>query len=238
MDVSGTAIVGFGVLRLVPDAGKKARFDIRYEEKPGDYGAGAGDDFQLFVLPGDAFAKKSSAYANEFLAFTRTHGSLTGTNYVLRTSVSVAAETSVLVGYGPWTAPDSGRPAGDRPVFRIDVVPHGGAFEWIESEAGELITNNWTNRPDVQRGGPYAKESMWVEVRPMILYDGRMVRASDEPAGPDPVLDFGVGGDPRDALDRTEQADDAVAARNRADRRIVMTRELAEKFRRVPIRWR
>lgn len=238
IDPTGTAIVGFGLLRLVPEPGKTARFDLRYEEKPGDYGAGASDEFQFFVLPGDAFARKASAYADEFLTFTRTHGSLSGTTYTLRASVSVASETTVIVGYGPWTAPDSGRPSGDRPVFRIDVTPHLGAFEWLESEAGELITTNWTNRPGVKRGGPYAKEDVWIEVRPLILYDGRSVRAADETDPPNPALNFGEGIDPRDALDRTEQLDDATAAANRADRRIVMTRELAEKFRRVPIRWR
>ncbi len=241
IDATGTAIVGFGVLRLVPDPGKTARFDFRYDEKPGDYGAGAGDDFQFFALPGDAFAKKTSAYADQFLFFTRTHGSLSGTTYTLRASIQAASEMLVIVGYGPWTAPDSGRPSGDRPVFRIDVTPRNGAFEWLESEAGELITTNWTNRPGVKRGGPYSKEDVWIEVRPLILYDGRMVRADGEPdAAADVYQEPDLQGSDvaRDALDREEFNADMRAAAARLDRRIVMTRELAEKFRRVPIRWR
>lgn len=237
IDPDGTSIVGFGLLRLVPAAGKTSRFDIRYQEKPGDYGGGVGEEYQLFVLPGDVFAKKPYAYADEFLTFTRTHGSLGSGTYVLRTSVDVAAETTVLVCYGPWTAPDAGRPAGDRPVFRLDVTSKDGAFEWVESEAGELVTTNWTNRPGVKRGGPYPRDNVWVEVRPMILYDGRTVRAADEPPAAVPhVVYVPVPGE--SAQDAHEEDADAQAAAARADRRLVMTRELAEKFRRVPIRWR
>jgi hypothetical protein len=233
LDPAGTSIVGFGILRVVPPPGAvSAKFGLRYEEKPSDYSAG--DEFQLFVLPGDAFAAKSSAYANEFLAFTRTHSA----GYTLQTSFEVTSERTVLVAYGPWTAPDIGRPPGDRPTFRIDVSPQRGAegrtgaFEWLESEAGELITTNWTNRPEVQRGRPYAKETMWIEVKPLILYDARFVRTPDEVdvASVAPS----AGGD----ADAREESEDRAAAAARSDRRIVMARELAEKFRRVPIRWR
>jgi hypothetical protein len=121
----------------------------------------------------------------------------------------------------------------------VDVTPHDGAFEWIESEMGELITNNWTNRPDVKRGGPYKKDTLWAEVRPMILYDGRLVRAEDEPPAVGPLyVEPPTGENPREDQNRKECADDEAAVRARMDRRIVMTRELAEKFRRVPIRWR
>jgi hypothetical protein len=237
IDSDGTSIVGFGLLRLVPAPGKTTRFDIRYQEKQGDYSAGIGEDYQLFVLPGDAFAKKPYAYADEFLTFTRTYGSLGSGAYVLRTSVSVAAETTVLVCYGPWTAPDAGRPSGDRPVFRLEVTSKDGAHEWLESEAGELITTNWTNRPGVKRGGPYPRDNVWVEVRPMILYDGRSVRAADEVSDAAArVVYVPVPGE--SAQDAREEDADAQASSARADRRIVMTRELAEKFRRVPIRWR
>lgn len=237
IDADGTSIVGFGLLRLVPAAGKTSRFDIRYQEKRGDYGGGVGEDYQLFVLPGDAFAKKPNAYADEFLTFTRTYGSLGSGAYVLRTSVSVAAETTVLVCYGPWTAPDAGRPSGDRPVFRLEVTSHDGAYEWLESEAGELITTNWTNRPGLKRGGPYPRDNVWVEVRPMILYDGRSVRAVDEPPAAAPHVAY-VPVPGESAADAREEDADSQAAAARADRRIVMTRELTEKFRRVPIRWR
>lgn len=245
LDTTGTSIVGFGLLRLVPDPGRKARFHLRYRETATDYGGGTDGEYQLFVLPGDAFAAKPRAYADEFLAFTRTHGSLrAGSTYTLAASVEADRETTVIVAYGPWTAPDAGRPAGDRPVFRLDVRAEGGAFEWLESEAGELITTNWTNRPGVARGGPYPRDNVWIEVQPLILYDGRMVRAADEapltsfllPAPAEPASD-----DPearRRAADRRQESADLAAASARADRRIVMTRELAARFRRVPIRWR
>lgn len=235
IDPSGTAIVGFGVLRVVPTtAGKPAWFDLRYEEKPGDYGAGSGSEFQLFVLRGDAFATKTNAYADEFKAFTRTKATDDG-DYSLKTTFTVNEESTVLVCYGPWTAPDSGRPSGDRPAFRIDVTPHDGTFEWIESEAGELITNNWTNRPGVKRGGVCSRDDpQWVEVRPMILYDGRFVVTPEEAAHDLEAAKVAGGGN----QDANEENEDHVNAVLRLQRRIVMTRELAEKFRRVPIRWR
>jgi hypothetical protein len=237
LDSTGTAIVGFGILRVVPERGKDATFEIRYEETPTDYAAG--DQFQLFILPGDAFAKKSSAYADEFISFDRTHAYSGGKSYALGVSFAAASETTVLVCYGPWTAPDTGRPAGDVPTFNLRVTPHNAAYEWVESEAGELITTNWTNRPGVKRGGPYIRDNVWVEVKPLILYDGRMVRTADEPARVLPgFADTMSLGDPVAALDRRDEDADEIAVSRRADHRITMTRELAEKFRRVPIRWR
>ena len=235
IDQSGTAIVGFGLLRVVPSPGKTATFDVRYVEKSSDYGQGTGG-YQLFVLPGDAYAKKTSAYADEFLAFTRSAPS-DDSDVTLTASFQAASETTLLVGYGPWTAPDSGRPSGDRPVFRLDVTPHDGAFEWIESEMGELITNNWTNRPGVKRGGSFGKDDpQWVEVRPMILYDGRMAADADHE-------ELKSGGPIRKvpapaSRDQEEARTDGQAYLARSDRRIPLTHELAEKFRRVPIRWR
>jgi len=235
IDLSGTAIVGFGLLRVVPSPGRTATFDVRYVEKSSDYGQGTGG-YQLFVLPGGAYANKTSAYADEFLAFTRSAPSQDA-DVTLTASFQAASETTVLVCYGPWTAPDSGRPSGDRPVFRLDVTPHDGAFEWIESEMGELITNNWTNRPGVKRGGPFGKDDpQWVEVRPMILYDGRMVRTPDEAAAENENVVPHVG--PAGSPDLAEETQDHNAGVARADRRITMTADLAEKFRRVPIRWR
>jgi hypothetical protein len=235
IDLSGTAIVGFGLLRVVPSPGKTATFDVRYVEKSSDYGQGTGG-YQLFVLPGDAYAKKTSAYADEFLAFTRSKPSQ-DSDVTLTASFQAASETTVLVAYGPWTAPDSGRPSGDRPVFRLDVTPHDGAFEWIESEMGELITNNWTNRPGVKRGGPFGKDDpQWVEVRPMILYDGRMAAdAQFEELKSDGPLERIPAPASRD---QEEARADGQAYLVRSDRRILLTHDLAEKFRRVPIRWR
>ena len=238
IDPSGTAIVGFGLLRVVPSPGKTATFDVRYVEKSSDYGQGTGG-YQLFVLPGDAYAKKTGAYADEFLAFARSKPS-EDSDVTLTTSFEAASETTVLVCYGPWTAPDSGRPAGDRPVFHLDVTPHDGAFEWVESEMGELITNNWTNRPGVKRGGPSrGDDPQWVEVRPMILYDGRMVQTTAEAHRDNSDIEpFVAGGPGPGTMDPYEEWQDHFYGRARSDRRITMTPDLAEKFRRVPIRWR
>ena len=244
LDPGGTSIVGFGLLRVVPASGGSA-FTVRYRETPRDYGAGTA--YQLFVLPGDVFAESENVFAQQFLAFTR---SVAGSTAMYELSIEFRAEreTTVLVAYGPWTAPDTGRPPGDEPTFTLDVEPASGArFEWIESEAGELITTDWTGRPGVTRGepvtDPVTSQPVWLEVRPLILYDARLVRAADEPAD--------VAGPPRPetpaaadastslaALDLAERTADLAAAAARRDRRIVMTRGLAEKLRRVPIRWR
>jgi hypothetical protein len=238
IDPTGDAIVGFGLLRVVPPLGGGS-FRVHYKEKPTEYTAS--DQFQLFVLPGDAFARKENAYASEFLAFTRTDPAAADGYADLTVTFHVDAETTVIVGYGPWTAPDSGRPPGDVPTFSLTVTPvePAGAFEWCESEMGELITTNWTNRPGVKRGAPVhdavADADLFVEVRPMILYDGRMVRtAEDELALRLHFDQYAGGGGHRD---EPNLADQRLAA-ERTDHRITMTDSLAEKFRRVPIRWR
>jgi hypothetical protein len=253
LDVRGTSIVGFGILRLVPGPAGPATFRIRYREVPDGYATTG--DLQLFVLPGDAFAAKDRAYAGEFLAFART-ADRTPTDATgalsLETTVTASRERTVLVAYGPWTAPDAGRPAGDVPTFSLDVTSDDGAFEWVESEAGELITTNWSNRPGVARGEPVAdplrpSAQLHLEVRPMILYDGRLVRAADEPVACDLAAARALreeadalerAGDGDLATDRRERAADLEACDARADRRLVLTPALAEKFRRVPIRWR
>jgi len=238
LDVTGDSIVGFGLLRVVPPKGGGS-FRVRYRETQTEYSSG--DQYQLFVFPGDGFATKEMVHAGEFLAFTRTEPSTADGYGDLTVTFRVARETTVVVAYGPWTAPDAGRPPGDHPTFSLEVTPvdTGGAFEWVESEMGELITTNWTNRPDVKRGAPVhdpvADADLFVEVRPMILYDGRMVRAADEPLAP-PRREVGVGESPPQASDSLERASDAGAFHQRSDRRIAMTRALTERFRRVPIR--
>jgi hypothetical protein len=259
LEVRGTSIVGFGLLRVVPPDGRAATFRVRYRETPDGYATTG--NLQVFVLPGDAFAVRDRAFAGEFLAFARTADEAeTGDDGALRVETSFTAdrERTVLVAYGPWTAPDAGRPAGDAPVFAIDIASEdGGTFEWVESEAGELITTNWTNRPGVARGAslrdPLGGGDLWIEVRPMILYDGRMVRAADEPPAaaeslapgtPSPAaLRADAERHERDgraavAADLRERAADLESHLARADHRLVLTPVLAEKFRRVPIRWR
>jgi hypothetical protein len=251
-----------GILRVVPAAGGTSTFRIRYHEFPDGYATKG--NLQLFVLPGDAFATSDRAHAGDFLAFTRTADEQkTDADGALRleTSFTTGRERTVLVGYGPWTAPDAGRPAGDVPTFALAVTSDTGEHEWLESEAGEFITTNFSLRPEVARGSPFRDPirdplappgapgaDLHIEIRPMILYDARLVRAADEPAeapsGPSPAALRAEA----DALEkegrralaagRRERAADLEAAAARADRRIVMTPPLAEKFRRVPIRWR
>lgn len=255
---TGTSIVGMGILRVVPAPGGPATFRIRYHEFPDGYATKG--NLQLFVLPGDAFATDDRAHAGDFLAFARTADEqTTDDDGALRLEVSFTAESerTLLVGYGPWTAPDAGRPAGDVPTFSLTVTSDRGEHEWLESEAGEFITTNFSLRREVARGKPFRdplaapgapNADLYIEIRPMILYDARLVRASNEapdaPAGPSPAAlraeadAHEKAGRAAIAADRRERAADLEAAAARADRRIVMTPTLAEKFRRVPIRWR
>ncbi len=258
IDFQGTTTLGFGILRLVPPPGGSATFEIRYRDTPDGYAMS--DNAQLLVLPGDAFAATEMAYADDFLAFTRTPPPVKGAGYAselkLDVSVTVTAETTVIVGYGPWTGADVGRPSGDDHTFDLHVVGDEplAEHEWVESEAGELITMNWTQRPGLARGGsiedPITTRPVWLEVRPLILYDARLARSSDEPAatlpgsGPSPAaldqeaeLHVAAGRDDR-ARDAQERAADLRAELERRDRRIVLTPGLTERFRRVPIRWR
>ncbi len=258
LDFRGTSVLGFGILRVVPPPGGGA-FRIDYRDTPGD-GYSITDNAQLFVLPGAAFAAEGRAWAGDFLAFARTPPY--GADYpvpeslLLDVTVQVAEETTLLVAYGPWTGPDTGRPPGDDPTFSLSVtaVTPGGAHAWLESEAGEMITTNWTPRPDVERGSstvdPITRAPLWIEVRPLILYDASLARASDEPAETDlgdapdvaslrrQAQEFRAAGRSALALDASERAADLAAVVARRDRRIVLTPELAERFRRVPIRWR
>jgi len=241
IDPTGDSIVGFGLLRVVPPKGGGS-FRVHYTEKPTEYSSG--DQYQLFVMPGDAYATKDRVHAGEFLAFTRTDPANADGYADLTATFRVADETTLIVAYGPWTAPDAGRPPGDHPTFRLDVTPvdANGAFEWIESEMGELITTNWTNRPDVKRGAPtrdaVGGADLFVEVRPMILYDGRSVRAADEPPEATRAVAAPDGDPDREKADVADHAADLASLTARRDSRVVMTRALTERFRRVPIRWR
>jgi hypothetical protein len=97
---------------------------------------------------------------------------------------------------------------------------------------------------------PVTGTDVWIEVRPLILYDSALARAADEPAerrlgsAPDPdalladAAQFERAGKSDLAADARERAEDLRAIAERSDRRIVVTPELARRFRRVPIRWR
>ena len=115
----------------------------------------------------------------------------------LDVEIEATEETTFLVAYGPWTDPDTGRPPGDRHTFNLVVTPiaddagRRGQYDWIESEAGELISSNWSHRPELARGKRIPAAAFFgrrpplptvhLEIRPLILYDARLVRASDEP---------------------------------------------------------
>ena len=106
------------------------------------------------------------------------------------------------------------RPPSDRHTFDLDVdCLDGGDYRWVESEAGEMVTTNWTARPGVKRGGaavdPLTGERVWIETRILVLYDPKWARAADAPAATD------------------------------ADReRMPLEPDLHATLRRVPIRWR
>ena len=274
LSVEGTSIVGFGILRLIPSGDGPTRFEIHYEDSPDGYGVS--DNLQLFVLPGDAFAEREMVYGHDLLAFDFLPSDGTGGGTLtygydsldvgyeptmeLTVGIEVSEEATFIVAYGPWTDPDTGRPPGDQHTLTLDVktVSGAGEHEWVESEAGEIITSNWSHRPMLARGEPIRPEvfaskptpQIHLEIRPLILYDSRLVRAADEPV--DTTLDGAPSptelraeadrlekeGESALAADRRERAADLEALADRRDRRIVMTPALAEKFRRVPIRWR
>src|SRR5439155_5133275 len=98
LDESGTAILGFGLLRVAPSApGGRCVVDVRYEEKPSEYGQF--DAVQVLVLPGDAFAKDGRAFADRALAWAR---SSPGT-YEARASFPVVGPALVVVAFGPYS---------------------------------------------------------------------------------------------------------------------------------------
>src|SRR5687768_18235301 len=66
LDESGTALLGFGILRVAPtDAATPGTLELRYEERPTDYAAF--DAVQVLVLPADAFAADGRAFAERAL---------------------------------------------------------------------------------------------------------------------------------------------------------------------------
>src|SRR5262245_27915132 len=87
LDPRGTSIVGFGLLRVVPEGGRAAVVGIRYREIPDGYSTTG--NLQLFVLSADAFAKRDRAFAGDFLALARTEDEAKADDdYALKTSVS------------------------------------------------------------------------------------------------------------------------------------------------------
>ncbi len=213
LSTEGTTTLGFGVLRLAPSAGNaEAKFRVRYRDAgDGGYSSDATSAI-LLVLPADAFAASDAAYADSWLAAARARGD--GGSVEAAAEVRVDRDRVVLVAYGPWDGADTGRPPSNVHSFSLSVEPlDGGSYLWVESEAGEMVTTNWTRRPEVRRGGPapdpVTGEPLWIETRVLVLYDPRVARAADEP------------GDTEEARER-----------------IVLTPALCATLREVSIRWR
>jgi hypothetical protein len=256
LDDPGTAVLGFGILRAAPEkTGAPGTVRITYEEKPSDYGSF--DSVQLIVLPFEAFAKSGRATAGDARAFGRSSPG-EGAYGDYRTSVewTVDAPTLFLVGFGPFVGPDTSRPLTLARPYTMEVGGTGATWRWVEAEAGEWNVKGWTNRPDVLSRGqplvdPVTKASHWFEVRPLVVFDRERVRASGDPEAPEAVA-LRAEADALEArakaLEAQEKADVAKEVRAEAeglrhaasveDARLLLPTALAEKFRRLPFRWK
>jgi hypothetical protein len=262
LDDPGTAVLGFGLLRVAPErAGAAGTLRLRYEERPGDYGAF--DAVQLVVLPASAFERAGRATAGDALAFGRSGGARRdgtpdGTYAEFRASVEVPVTAPALwvVGFGPFTGPDTGRPLTLARPYVLEVEGTGASWRWVDAEAGELNVKGWTNRPDVRSRGlpvadPVTKAPHWFEVRPLVVFDGERVRAPGEPEAPE-VAALRAEADALDAraaaLEADGKADVAKEVRAEAeglrraapveDARLPLPRGTVERFRRLPFRWK
>ena len=251
LDDAGTAVLGFGLLRVAPSkAGTAGTLSLRYEEKPGDYAAF--DAVQLLVLPGDAFAAEGRAFADRTLAFSR---SAKG-SFVAEIQFEVARPALLVVGYGPFVGPDTGRPLTLDRAYTLEVTKAVGVSRtWIDAEAGELQVKGWTNRPEVVRGGPVrdpvTSKDHWFEVRPEILYDRARLKTDGDPETPETAArrreadtlrsrakDLVAAGKADAAADLVREADDVLSNLDASDDRVPLPKPLAERMRRLPFRWK
>jgi len=251
LDDAGTAVLGFGLLRVAPaKAGTAGTLSIRYEEKPGDYAAF--DAVQLLVLPGDAFAVDGRAFADRTLAFSRSAKGV----YAVEVTFAVERPTLVVVGYGPFVGPDTGRPLTLARAYTLEVAKASGVSRvWVDAEAGELQVKGWTHRPEISRGGavrdPVTSKDHWFEVRPEIFYDRARLRTDGDPETPETsarrreadtlrsrAKDLGAAGKHDAAGDLVREADDVLANLDASDDRVPLPRPLAERMRRLPFRWK
>jgi hypothetical protein len=140
----------------------------------------------VIVLPGDAFERSAAAYADAWLGIGRAQQPAGSGPVAAAAEFTVDRDRTVVVAYGPWDGADTGRPPSDRHTFTLSVEPlDGGSWRWVESEAGEMVTTNWTNRPGVARGGPardpVTGDDLWIESRVLVLYDPKNARSADAP---------------------------------------------------------
>jgi hypothetical protein len=192
IDNAGTTTLGFGVLRVAPPAGAAAaRFRVRFTDFGDGYASNA-TSAVVVVLPGDAFARSEGAFADCWRAFARAEQPAdAGRPLEAAAEFRAEGDGTFVVAYGPWEGPDVGRPPSDRHTFTLAVEPlDGGAYRWVDSEAGEMVTTSWTNRPGVARGGPATDpligRQVWIESRVLVLYDAKVARPADGSAASEP----------------------------------------------------
>lgn len=251
LEDAGTAVLGFGLLRVAPArTGTPGTLSLRYEEKPTDYAAF--DAVQLMVLPTDAFASDGRAFADRTLAFSRSEGG----SYGVEVTLAIKAPALLLVGYGPFVGPDTGRPLTLARAYTLEVTKADGVSRsWVDAEAGELQVKGWTNRPEVQRGGPVldpvTKRDHWFEVHPEILYDRDRLKAPDDPETAETLAhrreadtlrsrakELAASGKTDAATDLVREADDLLANLLASDDRVPVPAALAARMRRLPFRWK
>lgn len=251
LDESGTALLGFGILRVAPTApGVPGTVRLRYEEQPSDYATF--DAVQLLVLPADAFGKDGRGFADRALAWGRSPRGA----YAASVEVRVAAPAVWLVGFGPFTGVDTSRPLGTARAYALEVADDGRvARAWVDPQAGELTVKAWTARPEVERGGPVTDPltgtPRWFEVRPELVYDGARLAAPDDPEPPQHAAarreadslrararELRAAGKADAAADLEREADDVLATLATLDDRVPVPGPLAARLRRLPFRWR
>lgn len=247
----GTALLGFGLLRVAPPAkDKPGEIEIRYEEKPSGYGGF--DAVQLMVLPGDGFEKDGRCFADASKAWSRS------VSRTYRTTVRVPVTKAALwvVGYGPYSGTDTGRPLTLDRAYTLDVkASTGTSYAWVDAEAGELTVKAWTRRETIERGGPVVDPvthaNHWFEVRPEILYDRERLRAPRDPETPETQnrrreadtlrarsKTLAEQGKADAAAELLREADDIDEVLRSGDDRLPVPAALAERMRRLPFRWK
>ena len=247
----GTAVLGLGLLRVAPSkAGVPGTLTLRYEERPTDYAAF--DSLQLMVLPGDAFAADGRCFADKSVVFGRSETQA----YRVDAVVQVDAPALLVVGYGPFVGPDTGRPLSLARAYTLEITAATGvSHRWIDPEAGELNVKGWTNRPDVKRGGsvldPVAKAPHWFEARPEILYDRDRLKAPGDPETADTAArrreadslasrakDLRAAGKADVAKELEDESAGILRALAASDDRMPVPAALAARMRHLPFRWK
>ncbi|MFO0931857.1 MAG: hypothetical protein U1E39_04015 [Planctomycetota bacterium] len=251
LDEAGTALLGFGMLRVAPPlGGPSGEVVFRYEETPTDYAAF--DAVQLLVMPADAFARDGRAFADRALAWGR---SARGA-YAVSVTVKVTRPAVWLVAFGPFTGVDTSRPLGASRTYALEVREDRGVSRaWIDPLAGELTVKAWTSHPEVERGGPVKDpldgRDRWFEVRPELVYAASRLAAPGDPEPPQlaaarreadslrqRAADLRAHAKPDAAADLEREADDVLATLAALDDRVPVPAPLAERLRRLPFRWR